>query len=400
MGNRLLSTALSTTLRTVLDGPPVVRRSPRLQFKTLTAKIETGGLELVQRLADRWERLCEEANGLPFHRPEWIAAYLKAFEPDSHVVLMTASDRDRLVAVLPMIRKRSWFAGVPVWKLGGAANIHSAQFEILRTSCDAGEASIPAFWSLLKRMRGWHMLELPLLLKNGAGLKLIKHASKDGYRTISVRFHEAPVLRMEKDENGQLTWLHGTSRHFRHELRRYAKILARETGEEPKLVRRTDPDPQAMERFYELEASGWKGREGSAINCAPQTRTFYDQVSREAAVRGYFCLHSLETSKAMLAAAFSVQAGDSLYPLKIAYNESLRRGGPGQVLFHRILEDCAHRGITRLFFGGGNDPYKMKWTTEILPNFNGYIFSPDFRSRLAFRLRTLQPGIGISRGRM
>ena len=370
-----------------------------MHFRGVTAKAETGGLELVERWAERWERLCEETGAPPFYRPEWVAAYLRAFEPESRVVLMTACVGDRLKAVLPLTRKRAWFAGVPVWKLAGAANIHSTQFDIVRTSCEAGEAAIPAFWNLLKRIPGWNMLELPFLSRNGGGLKLIKLASKDGCHTMSVRFSECPVLRMEKDEKGQLTWLHGTSRHFRHELRRFARILARETGDEPKLVRRINPDARALEQFYELEAAGWKGREGSAIKCTPQTREFYDQISKVSAAGGYFCLHTLEASDRMLAGAFSVQTADCLYPLKIAYDESLRRGGPGQVMFDRILEECSQRGITRLFFGGKNDAYKMKWTSETVPNFKGYVFSPHFRSQLAFRLRTLHPGIGRARAR-
>ena len=393
-----LGTSLVSTWQNAFrNRPAAVTRLPKTHFRGVTAKAEIGGLELVEHLAERWEELCEETKSLPFHRPEWIAAYLKAFEPESQVVLMTARAGDKLVAVLPLIRKRAWFAGVPVWKLAGAGNIHSTQFDIVKTSCEAGEAAIPAFWNLLKHTPGWNMLEFPLLSKNSVGSKLIKQASRDGCQTMSVRFSECPVLRMEKDEKGQLTWHHGTSRHFRHELRRYAKVLARELGEEPKLVRRTNPDQETLEQFYELEASGWKGHEGSAIKCTPETRSFYNQISKVGAARGYFCLHSLEANHRMLAGAFSVQTADCLYPLKIAYDESLRRGGPGQVMFDRILEECAERGITSLFFGGRNDAYKMKWTSEMLPNFNGYVFSPDFRSKLAFRLRKLHPGIGRTR---
>lgn len=393
--------ALATNLLSIrqrkLPDRPADTRLPRPHSKSITSKAEIGGPDLVEHLAARWERLCKETHSLPFQRPEWIAAYLRAFEPESQVILMTASAGDRLVAVLPLVRKRGWFAGIPVWKLVGAANIHSTHFDIVRTSCEAGEAAIPAFWNLLKRIPGWNMLELPLLSRNGAGLKLIRQASKEGCHTMSVRFGDCPVLSMKEAENGQLTWFHSTSRHFRHELRRCSRILTQEMGEEPKLVRRTNPDGQALEQFYELEASGWKGREGSAIQCTPQTREFYNQISQVAAAGGYFCLHSLEVNNRMLAGAFSVQSADSLYPLKIAYDESLRRGGPGQVMFDRILDDCARRGITRLFFGGQNDAYKMKWTNETQPNFSGYVFSPDFRSKLAFRLRTLHPGIGRPR---
>jgi hypothetical protein len=62
------------------------------------------------------------------------------------------------VAVLPMVRKRCWYAGVPVIKLTAAANVHSVRFEILRSACAAGEASIQALWHSLKHMTGWHVL--------------------------------------------------------------------------------------------------------------------------------------------------------------------------------------------------------------------------------------------------
>ncbi len=303
-------------------------------------------------------------------------------------MLLTASAQDRLVAVLPMIRKRCWFAGIPMWKLTGAANIHSVRFDILRTSCEAGEASVQVFWDLLKHMQGWHILELPLIPENGACQRLISHANRDGYRTITARFHDGPILRMKVDEKGQFTWLHGTSRHFRHELRRFARLLAEETGDTPKLVRRTCADPKVLEQFYRLEASGWKGEEGSAISCAPETRAFYDQIAGEASMRGYFCLHSLETNAGMIAGAFSVETEQCFYPMKIAYNEALRRGGPGQLLFNGIFAECAEKRIPELFFGGKNDRYKSSWTSETLPHFNGFVFSRRFRARLIYEART------------
>ncbi len=302
--------------------------------------------------------------------------------------MLTASAGDRLVAVLPMIRKRAWFAGIPIWKLSGAANVHSVRFDILHTPCEAGEAAIRVFWEALRNMAGWHILEMPLIPENGACQKLIAHANEDGYRTITSHFHDGPILRMKEDQKGQLNWLHGTSRHFRHELRRFARLLAEETGSNPKLVRRADPDATILEEFFKLEASGWKGEEGSAINCAPETRAFYDQIAREASSRGYFCLHSLETSAGMVAGAFSVETEQCFYPMKIAYNEELRRGGPGQLLFNGIFAECAEKRIPELFFGGKNDRYKTSWTSDTLPHFNGFIFSRAFRARLVYEAKT------------
>jgi CelD/BcsL family acetyltransferase involved in cellulose biosynthesis len=375
--------------------PTTTTHSPKERPTAVLANVQIGGEELVHRFADRWERLCEETRSAPFHRPEWIATYLRAFEPQSEVVLLTASAGDRLVAVLPMIRKRAWFAGVPIWKLSGAANVHSVRFDILHASCEAGEVAIRVFWEALRNMAGWHILEMPLIPENGACQKLIAHASEDGYRTITSHFHDGPILRMKEDEKGQLNWLHGTSRHFRHELRRFARLLAEEAGGNPKLVRRADPDARTLEDFFKLEASGWKGEEGSAINCAPETRAFYDQIAREASSRGYFCLHSLETDARMVAGAFSVETEQCFYPMKIAYDEELRRGGPGQLLFNGIFAECAEKRIPELFFGGKNDRYKTSWTSDTLPHFNGFIFSRAFRARLVYEAKTnLFPRLG------
>jgi hypothetical protein len=53
-------------------------------------------------------------------------------------------------------------------------------------------------------------------------------------------------------------------------------------------------DPVTLERFYELEGSGWKGRSGTAIACDSQTREFYDAIARAAADFGYLSLDFLE----------------------------------------------------------------------------------------------------------
>ncbi len=72
----------------------------------LTTQIHIGRAEVINLLADRWQELCDQTRCAPFHRPEWIAAYLQVFESDSEVVLLTASAGERLVAVLPLIRKK------------------------------------------------------------------------------------------------------------------------------------------------------------------------------------------------------------------------------------------------------------------------------------------------------
>ena len=95
------------------------------------------------------------------------------------------------------------------------------------------------------------------------------------------------------------------------------------------------PEPSVMRQFYELEAAGWKGNEGLAINCDPARRAFYDAIAQEASQRDYFSLHTLDVEGKMAAGAFSVTTDDCFYPMKIAHNEEWRRGAPGLFPFQR-----------------------------------------------------------------
>ncbi len=363
----------------VTEDPPVV--------EGLTTGADAGGEEVIQRIAGRWQVLCDETRCPPFLRPEWITAYLRVFEPASKVLLLTAALGNRLVAVLPLVLRRCWWAGVPLMKLAGAANVHSVRFDILSTQCPAGKAAIPALWSLLKQLPIWQILELPMFPAGGPCQELTRCASRDGYRTAIFPHEGGPILRMRQDDRGQLTWLDGTSRHFRHELRRFRRLLEAELGGEPKLICHTHPDRETLARFYQLEAAGWKGKASSAIDCASETRAFYDEIAQQAAAQGYFCLHSLEWDGAMAAASFGVFSHDCYFPMKIAYDETRHRGAPGHLLFNAILQQCAEQRIPQLFFGGAMDRFKTSWTSERLPHFTGFVFAPDFRAQLAYQLK-------------
>lgn len=365
----------------------------------VVARLDAGGEEVIRRMSAPWRALCDEIRCAPFHRPEWISAYLRAFEPAGTVVLVSATAGRRLVAVMPLVLKHCWWAGVPLRKLTGAAGVHSVRFDILCAPCADGRAAVPALWSLLKNSPLWQILELPVFPENGNCHRLIECAHQDGYGTALFPHESGPLLRMRPDGNGRLTWWDGTSRHFRHELRRFRRHLEAELGGEPTLMRRTQPDSEALAQFYRLEAAGWKGKAGSAISCAPEIRGFYDEIARQAAAQGYFCLHSLERNGVMAAASFAVYSEDCYYPMKIAYDETLHRGAPGQILFNEILEDCAQRHIPQLFFGGDMDRFKTSWTSERLPHFTGLVFARDFGARLAYQWKTrvLSPAVRFVR---
>jgi CelD/BcsL family acetyltransferase involved in cellulose biosynthesis len=236
----------------------------------LTASLQVGGEELIHSIADRWRRLCEETGSAPFQRPEWVQTYLRVFEPDNRLVLLTVYSAKELVAVLPLVRKRSSYACIPVVKLAGAANVHSVRFEIVRKQGVVGEAALASMWQLLRSMPGWDVLELPLFPQHGACQQLMALASLDGFNTISFLAQDSPTLQMERDANGVLTWLSATSRHFRHELRRKERLLEQQAGDKLKLICHTEPHAETLRKFYEMDCNQLRSDNAVILrfNCA------------------------------------------------------------------------------------------------------------------------------------
>ncbi|MGZ4900655.1 MAG: hypothetical protein ACXV8X_13435, partial [Candidatus Angelobacter sp.] len=81
-----------------------VAHGQQIPATKLSVRVQRGGQELVDQVADQWRRLCDESGDEEvFYRPEWAQAYLQAFEPEADVILISAWSSDRLRGILPLV---------------------------------------------------------------------------------------------------------------------------------------------------------------------------------------------------------------------------------------------------------------------------------------------------------
>lgn len=81
--------------------------------------------------------------------------------------------------------------------------------------------------------------------------------------------------------------------------------------------------------FLELEASGWKGENGTAIACDPGERAFFEQFMLAAADRGNALVCSLELDGHPVAMTANLRSGLGAWGFKTAYRDELSRYSPG-----------------------------------------------------------------------
>jgi len=175
-------------------------------------------------------------------------------------------------------------------------------------------------------------------------------------------------------ENGApQNWFPGRKADFRAKLhRRRRKLQALGPLALRSFVR---AHPEVLQRFYDLEASGWKGRRGTAIAQDPQRRQFYDEVAAAASRFGYLSLDSLELNSEVVSAHFGLRYRGRYFLPKAAYNEEFRGFGPGLLLVQAILLEHQARQLREFDFTGPWAPDEAQWANETRGCFEGYIFS-------------------------
>lgn len=141
--------------------------------------------------------------------------------------------------------------------------------------------------------------------------------------------------RLQSPLDGKTYLEQSISSSSRKKLRQQRRRLA-ERGVLTSVVH-SDPDviAVALEQFLRLEASGWKGRKGTALLCSPAEAAFFRHGFAALAAAGSASIHALYVGDKPVSMQLVVREGDTGFTWKTAYDESFQDFSPGMLL----LED-------------------------------------------------------------
>ena len=101
-----------------------------------------------------------------------------------------------------------------------------------------------------------------------------------------------------------------------------------------------------FDRFLELEASGWKGKERGAILSSPTATAYYRDAFRRLRELGWCELYTMSLDGGMIAAQFGVRMNRRVFLFKICYSEEFSNLGPGNIMMMRTIERAFQQGDT------------------------------------------------------
>ena len=347
-------------------------RKQELVYAPLAVETLSGGVEMIERLTAEWRVLCAEGSSVqPFFQPEWIATYMRAFASHEQLIVYTVRRAGQLRAVLPLVVERAFLHGVPVRKLRSPSGVHSCRFDLVASPGEEEEA-VQLLWQELRKKKDWDVLELFDVPQGGLGERLLSLAANEGFPTGMWDRPAGPFVLLTDDKYAGQGNAPAASTKFRSSLRRLRRKL--EAQGVVQLGCEEDATPSALAQFYALERSGWKGRQGTAIDCDEGLRQFYDAIAQTAAAEGRLLLYHLECGKQTIAMQFCITYGNTCYLLKPAYDERFSAFSPGHLLTAEMLRDLVTRGLTVYDLLSPQSEWKSRWTKTVRGQSHLYIF--------------------------
>jgi len=133
------------------------------------------------------------------------------------------------------------------------------------------------------------------------------------------------------------------------ELRRQRRRLLEHGLIKLATARDADTIVPALSDYLRLEASGWKGRAGTAARRHAAILNFMHDAVTALAAQGGARVDRLIQDERTLAATITLRAGETAWLWKIAYNEAARRASPGVQLTLDVTESIlADTAIARV----------------------------------------------------
>jgi CelD/BcsL family acetyltransferase involved in cellulose biosynthesis len=340
---------------------------------------EVRGRAAFDALAPAWNRLLSRGPvDLPMVRHEWIAAWLDAFAPEAEpLVLVVRGPSGELAAMAPFLRERR--RGVA--RLLAPANDHSCRFE-WALGPDASGA-VGALWAHLRDRMRWDVLLLRDVPRDGPTSTLLEPLARaDRHLTGRWESMRSPWVAL-----GGGPAEARTSAKFRSNLRRRARKLQEAGAVALRRADRPGDVDGALAEFLALEASGWKGRHGTAIALDRRLVAFYTRIARDAAARGALAVRVLDLDGRAVAVHLGMVHRGVYYLPKTAYDEGLGHASPGQLLQSEVLAECEARGLSRFDFLGPDMDWKREWAPSHAPHDWLYVYRPSLRGSVMHTLK-------------
>ncbi|MET4274894.1 MULTISPECIES: GNAT family N-acetyltransferase [unclassified Bradyrhizobium] len=290
----------------------------------------------------QWRALAQraiESNG--YYLPGWELAVSATARGRTDASALPAYDGSRLIGLMPVISL--WRA----WKIPLPALVSAHPYGTLCSPLIDRDAPIEAAARLLQQARaaGAHALVLKDVALEGAAMTAVNQVlNRDGLKPRLLSSYSRASLDATQDGEALLRDALGTKkvkelRRQRHRLEEHGAVVF-DVAHSP------DEIGPALETFLRLEASGWKGKRGTALVQHAGDATFIRRAVPALAETAQCEIVTLRAGATPVAAGIVLRHQDRAFFFKLGIDERFARYSPGvQLTLELTRRLCADPAI-------------------------------------------------------
>lgn len=285
------------------------------------------------QLKEAWQKIHSGLSCPGYHRDwRWMAS-LQRHLMDEPLVFVVLRRHGRVAIILPLQLRSGGAAGFKHRFISFPYHNHIVLSDALIDPSVAEERDLARLFAFLETQKEfkWNHMRL-----NGMVEGSLLHGAlvASGYEPEQTSF------------NAYFDWPTGkydatlSKKHIRNTRRLTQKAESELGPVQVRFVSGPAELPDALETFFELEASGWKGEKGTstAIKNDERLIVFYRDLLTRFSEDKSFQINLLEINGVPAAGQMCIRCGSVWYILKVGYNDRLKQYGAGNALMLACLE--------------------------------------------------------------
>jgi CelD/BcsL family acetyltransferase involved in cellulose biosynthesis len=354
-------------------------RMPAINIETVKTATD------LQSLEQDWNGLSEAAkHPNVFTTFDWFRAWNQQatnidMKHRRRLNVLVLKAEDSVVGIAPLICRTVSRFGLSIRKI-----------EFLESPADyndmllggAQSAHIKALLNYLEQtQQEWDLVDLRSMRDSGnaiAALEQTLQTSNLSHRRLPEAV--CPYLHIDCQVSDMIGKF---SRSVRRTLRNQQYRLDRMSSEglRVRIIEHPELEPSLLEAFIALESQ--KRVQGKLVPpLFANTPQVFQSLFNSLGPRGWLYAALMELGDHPIAFQFGFRCGDALWDFSKAYDSAYSHLSPGTMLVPAILDYGFSRGYREYDFLRGEEPYKMRWSTESYPTWRIVIWNRRRMSRL------------------
>ncbi len=341
----------------------------------------------LDEIASDWQHLTDEMVGKGYHHLlAWYECYMDDLEENPEAMCFCVLyNGGKAKAIFPFKRSiRSWL-GIRFHVLGWPQKPYLFFSDFIFSK----NAESHEFMDILLRKLSelpelrWDIIYLPRVLDDSciaftwpspSGLRIVRRYVRD------CHYHE--ITSYEQIYNRCSSNFRKNLRSARNKLTRLKSATFHTACTELELG-------QAYIEFLDVEGSGWKQEQGSAIKQNERLISFYRNLIHHYSKFDGCEIHLLRHENKSIAAGFTLLVDGTCYFLKTGYDEEYAKMSPGHLLVGYMLQRYEMISSVKVLNSISNAPWHNKWKPSCKAVFKYYVFNTTWKGLLAHLVHLL-----------